>query len=176
LGLAATLGIVRGHKGVIKVNSEVGKGTIFKILLPAVSSMAGKRDNNVEYALSLKSNSVILIIDDDPCVLDVSSEMLTKLGFRVLKANNGQEGLNIFRKHEKEIACVLLDLTMPEMSGEETFLELRKLQNDVRVILSSGYNEQDVTQRFDGRDLAGFIQKPYTVAGLRNIMKNVLNL
>ncbi|MEN6621001.1 MAG: response regulator, partial [Smithella sp.] len=115
-------------------------------------------------------------IDDDPCVLDVSSEMLTKLGFKVLKANNGREGLDIFRNHEKEIACVLLDLTMPEMSGEETFLELRKLKNDVQVILSSGYNEQDVTQRFDSRDLAGFIQKPYTVAGLRSILKQVLNL
>jgi len=82
--------------------------------------------------------------------------------------------MKIFRTHEAEIACVILDLTMPEMSGEETFRELRNLRSDIRVILSSGYNEQEVTQRFVGRGLSGFIQKPYTIANLRNALNRAL--
>jgi len=104
----------------------------------------------------------------------VASAMLEKLGFQVLTADNGREGLNVFRTHQVEIICVLLDLMMPEMGGEETFRELRNLKSDVRVIMSSGYNEQDVTQRFVGRGLTGFIQKPYTLANLRCVLQSAL--
>ena len=100
--------------------------------------------------------------------------MLIQLGFEVLTANNGREGLDIFKIHGDNIVCVILDLTMPEMDGEEAFMELRKLRTDVQVILSSGYNEQDVTQRFVGKGLAGFIQKPYTLANLRSTLNRIL--
>jgi CheY-like chemotaxis protein len=100
--------------------------------------------------------------------------MLTILGFKVLTAARGQEALEIFRTGGDEIDCVVLDLTMPEMSGEEVFRELRHLRSNVCVILSSGYNEQDVTQRFVGKGLAGFIQKPYTMANLRLTLNRVL--
>jgi len=132
LGLAAVLGIVRDHRGAIKV------------------------------------------IDDDPFVVAVASAMLEKLGFEVLTAVNGREGLQVFRIHRGEITCVLLDLMMPEMGGEETLQELRNLQGDLPVILSSGFNEQDVTQRFVGKGLAGFIQKPYSVANLSRVLKSAL--
>ena len=168
------LGIVRGHKGAIKVYSEVGQGTTIKILLPAVEREPDKTVKPAEPSMSLQGGGTILLVDDDPVVRSVASAMLAQLGFQVLTAINGREGLKVFHAHGAEIACVILDLTMPEMGGEEAFRELRNVRSDVRVILSSGYNEQEVTQRFVGRGLAGFIQKPYTMANLRSTLTRVL--
>ena len=116
----------------------------------------------------------ILLVDDDPAVRHVAAQMLDGLGFKVLTAGDGREGLEVFRQHDGEVDCVILDLTMPEMGGEEVFGELRRLRSDICVILSSGYNEEDVTQRFVGQGLAGFIQKPYTSAKLRLMLNRVL--
>ena len=91
---------------------------------------------------------------------------LKRLGFDVLTAEDGREGLAIYRAHQDIIRVVLLDMMMPHMGGEQTFTELRRIDPDVRVILSSGYNEQDAVRRFAGRGLAGFIQKPYRVQSL----------
>ena len=87
--------------------------------------------------------------------------MLERLGFTVLTAADGREGMALYRAHADEIVCVILDLTMPRMDGEATFRELRRIREDVPVLMSSGYSEQDVTQRFAGKGLAGVIQKPY---------------
>ncbi|MEW6660206.1 MAG: cache domain-containing protein [Thermodesulfobacteriota bacterium] len=174
LGLAVVLGIVRGHHGAIKFYSEPGKGTNFKILFPAVAWAPADRAASAVQTAPLAQGGTVLLVDDDAKVRQVGSQMLTILGFQVLAAATGQEALEAFQKGVNEIDCVILDLTMPEMGGEEVFRQLRQLRSDVCVILSSGYNEQEVTQRFVGKGLAGFIQKPYTMANLQVILNRVL--
>jgi CheY-like chemotaxis protein len=116
----------------------------------------------------------ILLVDDEKVVRIVGGKMLEKVGFSVLTASGGREALDVFRDHAEDIVCVILDLTMPRMDGEETFRELRRIDKTVRVIMSSGYNEEDITQRFVGKSLAGFIQKPYQIHELKDKLKQVL--
>ena len=100
--------------------------------------------------------------------------MLKELGFDVLTAMNGREGLEVFKQNEDNISCIILDLTMPHLDGEQTYRELRLIKPDVKVVMSSGYNEQEVTQRFAGKGLAGFIQKPYKLSTLRDVIARVV--
>jgi PAS domain S-box-containing protein len=171
LGMAAVLGIVRGHKGAIKVYSELGKGTSFKILLPAsgrpvdLSSHDSCEDN-------WKGSGTVLLVDDEKTVLGIGTEMLEELGFTVITANDGREALKVFAS-TPEIAFVIMDLTMPHMDGEQCFRELRQLKPDIRVMVSSGYNEQEVTHKFMGKGLAGFIQKPYRLSTLKEAIRNL---
>ena len=177
LGMSAVLGIVRGHKGALKIDSEVGKGTTFKVLFPAneprENGFAVRRKAAAE-GKDWRGSGTILIADDEQMVCAVGKEMLERMGFSVLTATDGREALKVFGEHAGEIVCVLLDLTMPHMDGEEAFREMRRLHPGVVVILCSGYNEQDATQRFAGKGLAGFIQKPYRSDGLRAKLREVL--
>jgi CheY-like chemotaxis protein len=102
------------------------------------------------------------VIDDDQGVREAASRLLEHFGFRVVSAVNGRHGVEVFQQHEAEVVLVLLDMTMPEMNGEETFREIRWIRADVPVILSSGYNEIEATRRFTSKGLAGFLQKPFT--------------
>jgi PAS domain S-box-containing protein len=174
LGLAVVLGIVRGHRGAIKVSSEPGQGTKFRILFPAVAWGPADRAASTIQCAPLAHGGTVLLVDDDPKVRQVATQMLTILGYKVLAAATGREALEAYKMGVKEIDCVILDLTMPEMGGEEVFHQLRQLRRDVCVILSSGYNEQEVTQKFTGKGLAGFIQKPYTMANLQVTLNQVL--
>jgi PAS domain S-box-containing protein len=177
LGMSAVLGIVRGHKGALKIDSEVGKGTALKVLFPASepaeNGFAVRRKAEVE-GKDWRGSGTVLIADDEETVRAVSKQMLERMGFGVLTARDGREALKVLGEHAGEIVCVLLDLTMPHMDGEEAFREMRRLHPGVVVILCSGYNEQDATQRFAGKGLAGFIQKPYRSDGLRAKLREVL--
>ena len=119
-------------------------------------------------------SGTILIVDDEETVCAVGKQMLKYLGFNVLTAPDGHQALKVFRENADEIVCVLLDLTMPLMDGKEAFRALRHLHPGVKVILSSGYNEQDAIQRLTGIGLAGFIQKPYNMATLKEKLAEVL--
>jgi len=173
LGLAAVLGIVGRHKGIVKVQSERGKGTAFRVLFPA----SGKRVAQIapgEAAPPWRGTGAVLLVDDEEPVRRVAGRMLERCGFRVMAAGDGREAVGLFREHSGEIACVLLDLAMPQMNGEETFRELRRIQPDVRVVLASGYSDSEVMDRFAGGGLAGFIEKPYELSALSALLQKVL--
>ena len=174
LGMAAVLGIVRGHRGALKVYSEVGRGTTFRILFPAcpeASPLAAVEPR--EAAARGDGRGRILLVDDEETVRTLGKRMLEHLGYEVQTAADGQEALKAWADGSG-FDLVLLDLTMPHMDGEETFRALRRTSPGVRVVLSSGYTQLDITSRFAGKGLAGFIQKPYTLDQLRQCIRQAI--
>ena len=172
LGLSAVLGIVRGHNGRIDVNSVPGKGTRIEVLFPAaIQFVAAPVAADVPPASN--RTGTILVVDDEDVVRRLASVTLERHGYRVLTAANGQAGLHLFGEHRHEISLVVLDLTMPVMGGADTLRELRRIDQDVVVIASSGYDEREAALHF-GSGIAAFIKKPYPAAALRHKVSMLL--
>ena len=179
LGLSAVMGIVQGHKGAIKVDSVVGRGTTIRVLFPALAGDSSELTRAAALKESPAGTSpedaapgpkTILIVEDEELVRNVCRDMTEYMGHRVITASDGIQAVESFRQHANEIDLVILDLSMPRMSGLAVFNELKKLRSNIRVILSSGYSEQDATRSFMGQGLAGFIQKPYRLEELRSVI------
>jgi len=173
LGLSAVQGIIRGHNGGLKVQSKRGAGTTFTIALPArLPEM--KQGAEALSPVLLDVSGKILVIDDESFVRDVVVDILQSAGVEVLQADGGEMGIAMFRKYRDQIAAVLLDLSMPGMNGEETFRQLRAVDPNVRVIVSSGYSETEAMASFEPAGVASFIQKPYKGETLLSTLKTVL--
>jgi PAS domain S-box-containing protein len=174
LGLATVLGIARAHEGAIELYSEPGKGTTIKVLLPAIQQPAEPLAGEATPPKDWRGSGTILLVDDEEPVLDVGSMMLEKVGFNVRTARDGREAVEVFRQHRDEIVCVVLDLLMPIMDGEEALRNLRRIREDVKIVLSSGYQEHDVTERIVEMGFAGFVKKPYTADTLIEQLRQAL--
>ncbi|WP_328747504.1 PAS domain S-box protein [Geomonas anaerohicana] len=165
LGMAAVQGIVKGHKGAISIDSKPGQGTIFKVYLPAGALPAPLAKSGPGQATRQHSGGTVLLVDDEESVRSVGALMLKQIGYHVLQAKDGLEAVEIFRR-TPGISFVLLDLVMPRMDGRECLRELRGLDPDIVVVMSSGYNEQELARDFSDIAPNGFLQKPYDVAVL----------
>ena len=175
LGLAAVMGIVRGHKGAIIVRSEAGKGTTFQILFP---TREGSRKNLPEAlskpVKSWQAKGLALVVDDEEIIRKLTSRMLERMGFQVRCANDGREALALYRELASEVVLVLLDLSMPHMGGIETFKKIKEIDDEVRVILASGYSEYEIAYKNTGQGFMGFLQKPFSYQELKNKVLEVL--
>ncbi len=162
LGLAAVHGIVRGHKGGIKVYTEPGRGTTFKLLFPASNTEPSALLDPAHSKHPWTGTGRILVVDDEPAIRTVAERVLTRAGFSVTLACDGMEAVELFKKTPDDFRAALLDLTMPRMDGTETLRELHALKPSFPVILTSGFNEQATIQSLVGRGLAGFLPKPFS--------------
>ncbi|MBN1556064.1 MAG: PAS domain S-box protein [Phycisphaerae bacterium] len=175
LGLSAVLGIVRAHKGAIRVQSSPGVGTSFRLYLPACDDkVETPREDTNGKATLWKGRGLVMVVDDEPSVLGVADMMLQRLGFDTILANNGPEALEQFARRKDEILAVLLDMSMPAMDGQDTLEALRNVRPDARVILCSGYSREVAAERFSDAALAGYLQKPFELASVSQALQAVL--
>jgi two-component system, cell cycle sensor histidine kinase and response regulator CckA len=165
LGLAAVRGIVQNHGGGIHVRSELGKGTTFKLLFPVPDTL-DTAPPSAPRGQPWQGHGLVLLVDDEEALRHLGKRMLARLGFETLTARNGAEALALFREHRQRIRYVLLDWSMPEMGGSETFAELRHLDPHLPVILTSGHAPEDIMQRLTGEPVTTFVRKPYILAEL----------
>lgn len=175
LGLAAVLGIVRGHQGAIDVRSTPGCGTSVRLYLPAISIVTTAANGPINASAEWRGSGVVLIVDDEPAVRDACSKMLAHMGFDAVCVASGQEAIERLGKAPfDEFCCVILDLTMPRIDGRETLRRMREQGYRVPVLLSSGYSNEHALQDATDLSYAGFIAKPYSYSELQSCMRGVL--
>jgi|GEM_PF-1613894 len=178
IGMAAVLAIVRKHKGAIKIYSEPGFGTTYKVFFPAMDFKEAEQKEAEKSPVKTenwKGSGTVLFVDDEEAVRRVGERMLEDLGFEVVTAKDGRNAVEIYRKRKDDFVCVILDLVMPRLDGEQAYRELRVINQDAKVILVSGFDKDEATRRFAGKGLSGFIQKPYNEGQLADKLREVIS-
>jgi CheY-like chemotaxis protein len=174
LGLASAFGIIKNHGGIIDVESQVGQGSTFTIYLPAETRVP-ERVPDPSPALPLNGSGTLLVVDDEPYILNVMEDILQDLGYQVITAGSGNQALAVFEKEKEQIDGVLLDMIMPDLSGRQVLEQMKKIRPDIKVILSSGYSLNGLGE--DTREASGdwFIQKPYQIDQLAAALDAILH-
>jgi PAS domain S-box-containing protein len=172
LGLATVYGIIKNHGGFIEVNSKKGEGTTFNIYLPATEVEVVKEKRADEKLV--QGSETVLFVDDEDLIIDVGEQILKRMGYTVLVARSGREAIEIFSKKKDDIDMVILDMIMPDMSGEEAYDRLREIHPDIKVLLSSGYSLRGQARDILARGCKGFIQKPFNMRELSHKLRGVL--
>jgi len=172
LGLASAYGIVKGHGGILNVYSEKGHGATFNIYLPSTDKESALEDQ--PFRNMAKGRETVLVVDDEKIVADVTCKMLANLGYQVLYAGSGKEAVDIYRSRRHEIDLVILDMIMPGVSGGMAFDDIKSINPDAKVILSSGYSLNGEAQEIMNRGVRAFLQKPFALEELSQKIRNVL--
>ncbi len=172
LGLASVYGIIKSHHGYIEVESSKGKGTTFRIYLPASEKEIQKIVETTDEIV--KGAETVLLVDDEDIILEVSCELLETIGYRVLTAGCGKESIEIYKNNRDKIDIVVLDMVMPDINGAVVYKRLKEINPDVKVLLSSGYSIDGHATEILNQGCDGFIQKPFTLQSLSRKIKNIL--
>ncbi|MBT6502163.1 MAG: response regulator [Deltaproteobacteria bacterium] len=173
LGLASVYGIIKNHNGIINVYSETNKGTTFNIYLPASEKHAAKKARSPKEIL--KGSETILLVDDEDMILDAGNQMLEIMGYNVLIGGSGKEAIETYKKNQRQIHMVILDMIMPDMGGGAVYDEMKKMNPDVKVLLSSGYSIEGEATEILARGCNGFIQKPFRIIKLSHEIRKILD-
>ncbi|MEA3279414.1 MAG: response regulator [Thermodesulfobacteriota bacterium] len=174
LGLASAYGIIKNHNGIINVTSKKDRGTTFNIYLPVSKNGGKEKGKEIEVKL-LKGSETILFIDDEKTIRNVGGEMLHEIGYNVIPASSGKEGIAIYKKNRENIDMIILDMIMPEMGGERTYKLLKEINTNIKVLLSSGYSIKGQATEILEKGCNGFIQKPFNMKKLSQAIRKILD-